>query len=534
MTLTCTLCNKSLYTEFDGTSRKQQPSRSSQNTQFIDTDHEPYIVDNGVVYCSDNCAPRELRDDPPETDPLVALVEFFHEQNTDESIEYYHNRGWTDETITDRMLGWAPPDEMKAYKHLQRRGYSNAEILSTGAFSVSETPPYTCNWRGRYIIPYFDTDGEIVYAISRSTGSKGGGAVGYDGHPQDVMNGKYAKLSQNKPFTVYTEPLYGKDKLDDLDQNYLIITEGAPDVISALQEDMPVLSPVTTSFTADQYDSLVEMLEEYPYDQIYIVPDNEPVQNDRDRSISVGLEGGLKEAAEIKYRNEEIPLEIVLPPKENEDEKVDLDNYLYDHTKKDFEKLAQSSGVDPESFDEYDEIYSSVVSKHKSLQQVQQSMNSKSGDGSQSALYSLGILDVLPPEFSAKGDRGPNPIQHTGDSRNYFSVDVVNGALIAHDFKRDTTYTPLTYILCELNERDLNSPNGSLSNREIWLAWKWAKENGVIPKNDPVPSRDLQHIAQSDLGHQPDDPNEMLPYEVYKDALGKIEEKYQIETGRNN
>lgn len=531
MTLTCTLCNISLYTEIDGRSRKQQPSQSSQNRQFI-TEEESYIIDKGVTYCSDDCAPRELRDDPPEKEPVVALVEFFHNQNTDASIQYYHNRGWTDETIEDRLLGWAPPDETLAYTHLRRKGYSNAEILSTGAFSVSETPPYTCNWRGRYIIPYFDEEGNVVYAISRSTGSEGGGAVGYDGHPADIMNGKYAKLAQNKPFTVYSEPLYGKEKLDELDEDYLIITEGAPDVISALQENMPVLSPVTTSFTADQYDSLVEILENHSYDQIYIVPDNEPVQNDRDRSISVGLEGGLKEAAEIKYRNEDIPLEIVLPPKEDEDEKVDLDNYLYNRTKEDFEQLAKSSGVDPESFDEYEEIYDSVVSKHESMKAAQQDM-SDSDNSSQSALYSLGILDVLPSQFSAKGDRGPNPIQHTGDSRNYFSVDVVNGALIAHDFKRDTTYTPLTYILCELNERDVNSPNGSLSNKEIWLAWKWAKENGIIPKNDPIPSRAIQHIAQTELGYKPDDPNEMLPYKVYTEALEKIQETYQIETGRS-
>jgi hypothetical protein len=43
-----------------------------------------------------------------------------------------------------------------------------------------------------------------------------------------------------------------------------------------------------------------------------------------------------------------------------------------------------------------------------------------------------------------------------------------------------------------------------------------------------------RHIAQTDLGYQPDDPDEMLPYKTYKDTLQKIEEKYNLETGRNS
>lgn len=535
----CVACNSLIGRDVDGSTRRTDEEMRPSSTSVLSSLKRDIVVDHGVVYCSDDCAPRELRENPPEKNPLEALVEFFHQSNTEESLEYYTEiRGWSEETVNERMLGWAPADATVAYEHLREEGYSTAEILSTGAFSHDGSPPYECYWRGRYIIPYFDKSGEVVYAVSRSTGSKGGGAVGYDGHPADIMSGKYAKLSKKNAFSVYEEPIFGLQSLSEFDEDYIVITEGAPDAISAIEEEMPVLSPVTVQFSSQQYDSVVDLIEDEDPEWVYIVPDNEPVQEsqeEREKDVSVGLEGGLKMAAELDVRELDNDISIVVPPRPEGVEKVDLDDFLQDHSKEKFEQLADTAPK-PENIEEYEEYRETVKEKYEYRQEQQE--KEYSGDGAtgenRSAMFDLGILDVLPNEFSQRGDRGPNPIQHVGDSRNYFSVDEYQGSLIAHDFKRNVTYNPLTYILCEIGERAVDDPNGPMSNREIWLCWKWCKENGILGPDDPVPSSAITHIAESDLGYDASgDEDGYVPYDIYVNVINHIESKYDINPGRS-
>jgi len=41
-------------------------------------------------------------------------------------------------------------------------GYSRKDILATGLFTEDLQPL----WQGRYVLPYFDSKGEAVYAIT--------------------------------------------------------------------------------------------------------------------------------------------------------------------------------------------------------------------------------------------------------------------------------------------------------------------------------------------------------------------------------
>ena len=95
--------------------------------------------------------------------------------------------------------------------HLMREGHDRDAILSTGLFTEDLRPL----WQGRYVLPYFDSDDNPVYAISRSTGSEGGGAVGYDGHPADGLSGKYAKPAHTKPYAHVEEPIFGLGCVED-------------------------------------------------------------------------------------------------------------------------------------------------------------------------------------------------------------------------------------------------------------------------------------------------------------------------------
>jgi hypothetical protein len=132
-------------------------------------------------------------------------VEFFHEQldrpiddhqsceradRTDTGREYFELvRGWDADTVDAKRLGWVPADPTALLDYLMCEGYDRDAILGTGLFTEDLTPL----WQGRYVFPYFDVDGRPVYAISRSTGTEGGGAAGHDGHPADFTSAKYAK-----------------------------------------------------------------------------------------------------------------------------------------------------------------------------------------------------------------------------------------------------------------------------------------------------------------------------------------------------
>lgn len=534
--ISCDACNTIIYEEISGESLSTQPiSESSIEVLSQEVHDSEYICDSGFIYCR-GCEPTELRDSPPEKSPLDALITFFYEQNTEETLQLHKDRGWSDEIVSELRLGWAPPDDpYSAYKYLEEHGYTTSEILSTGVFSNEGSPPYACLWRGRVVFPYYDENMNPIYAIAR--------AISEEGHEKDILAGKYAKLPKNKPHSTYTDSIYGEHSLSKtapIDENAVIITEGMPDAISAIDIGFPTLSPVTSEFSYDQYDEVVETLADRDFDTIYLVPDNEEVQQsqeERSTDLSVGLEGGLKTTAHIQERDIDTPIKIVQLPRPEHIEKVDLDDYLSEHSQDEFHSLLEDS-VNPTEIDEYEEIRNTIKEQIEYREQQRESSNNpKSGSGEYSAIYDLKITDVLPSQFSKKGDRGEHPIQHIGNSRNYFSVTSYKGGLIAHDFKRNVTYSPLTYVLCEIGERDLADPNGPLSNRETWLVWKWCKEQNIIGTEDPVPSKAISYIAEKHVDRytKADAAQDggMLPYDVYRDALIAIKEEYGLSPGRD-
>lgn len=74
----------------------------------------------------------------------------------------------------------------------------------------------------------------------------------------------------------------------------------------------------------------------------------------------------------------------------------------------------------------------------------------------------------------------------------------------------------------------------------IWCAWKYAKQNGYTPDDDPVPYRALLHLVR-DMGVAPEDkiPDEydpengkQLPGYAYDAALSTIENRHGLDAGR--
>jgi putative DNA primase/helicase len=59
----------------------------------------------------------------------------------------------------------------------------------------------------------------------------------------------------------------------------------------------------------------------------------------------------------------------------------------------------------------------------------------------------------------------------------------------------------------------------------IFYAWKYAKEHGYIPKNDPIPVRALNYIADKHLKYKAEK-DKPLPINVYKLVLKIVAEEY--------
>jgi len=461
-------------------------------------------------------------------DAFDAAVSYWHSQ-LDEPIDehadgdrpatardyFADGRGYDDETIDEWRLGWAPADG-GLYAHLREQGFDADTIAATGLFC--EKAPEKELWRGRYIMPYFSADGRAEYAIARCTGSKGGGAAGYDGHSEDFLAGKYAKVAHTREKVPLSEPILGLHTLAGADE--VIVAEGIADAISATEAGYAVLSPVTKEFKREHFDAVVEAVREHDVERVYVVPDAEQAsfsEIDSDDvpdepehafeaitqpAVAPGPGGGLRTANYLVEQG--IDARVVELPRPSGG-KVDLDDYIQnwttslgpvlasakrpqDHRK--FEAATATQNTDEVGTQKPEAAPAGVESR------VYSDGTSVSFDGAGSGLFELGVDDVNP-ELEA-GYRGKNPLGHTGTSENYFAVSEVGGTCFGKDYKRpgSPVYNGVTYLLVELDERPVEGPTGPLSPREAWVAWAEARKRGLLTADDAVPTKALEHIAR--------------------------------------
>jgi len=472
--------------------------------------------------------------DEPSRDRVVdafdAAVSFWHTQ-LDEPIDEHTaddvdrpvtardyfgtDRGYDDETIDEWRLGWAPPDG-GLYDHLLEQGFDAETIAATGLFC--EKAPRKELWLGRYIFPYFSADGRAEYAIARCTGSKGGGSAGYDGHGEDFLAGKYAKVAHTRENVPLSEPILGLHTLEDADE--VIVAEGIADAISATEAGYAVLSPVTKEFKREHFDAVVDAVDKHDVDRVYVVPDAEQAsfsEIDSDDvpdepkhafeaitqpAVAPGPGGGLRTANYLVEHG--IDARVVELPRPSAG-KVDLDDYIQnwqqplgptlrsakrpqDHPK--FDAATATQNTDDADTVGRENDFTADSERVSSGDTV---ASYKSGG---SALYELGVDDVNPQ--LEDGYRGKNPLGHAGSSENYFVVNEVNGTHFGKDYKRpgNPVYNGVTYLLVELDERPVEGPEGPLSPREAWLAWSEARERGLLGADDAVPTKALEHVAQ--------------------------------------
>src|SRR5699024_6184415 len=131
-----------------------------------------------------------------------------------------------------------------------------------------------------------------------------GGAVGYDGHPDDGLSGKYAKPAHTKEYAHVEEPIFGLGSVED--GQPVLLTEGIADAITAHQAGYPCLSPVTTQFKHEAREALREVLDAHDVPRASVVQDAERPSSDLDENdrlsltqVGEGLRGALDTAAHL-------------------------------------------------------------------------------------------------------------------------------------------------------------------------------------------------------------------------------------------
>lgn len=473
-------------------------------------------------------------DRSPAFEAFADAVKFFHEQvdrpiddhqsgghtdRPDTGREYFERvRGWDTEIVDAKCLGWAPADETALLDYLMGEDYDRDAILGTGLFTEDLTP----FWQGRYVFPYFDVDGRPVYAISRSTGSEGGGAAGYDGHPADFMSGKYAKPAHTKEYVAVDEPIYGLETVESGEP--VLVTEGIADAITAHECGYACISPVTTQFKHRDRERLVDILEDRDVERVYVVQDAERPTSDLDddgrltvEQFGLGVKGAVVTADYLADHG--VDARVAELPRPGLD-KVDLDDYL-GMWARDLSAVLSSAkpAADHPAHDP----------RETALQTAVENRTTVASNGRSSALFDLDITDVTDLSW---GYRGPSPLGHHGQSENYFVL--AESASVAYDHKYKVAYNALTYLLCEAGVRAPSSPNGSLDDGELFAAWRHAKRHGLIPEDDPIPHAALRYVAVENdyFAREEIEDGWRLPSHAYRRALDHVRNEHGVDPGR--
>jgi len=179
--------------------------------------------------------------------------------------EYLAERGFVPETIASWRLGYAPDDWYVLSEFLKKRGYTDAEIVSSGLVVENERKgsaqiaKYYDRFRNRIIFPLSDLNGQVVgFAgrvlpasnASRSDAGRPGGLSG--GGASAKASAGQAKYINSPQTPIYDKSrmLYGLDKakIEIRAKDFCIIVEGYTDVMMSHQAG--IKNTVASSGTA--------------------------------------------------------------------------------------------------------------------------------------------------------------------------------------------------------------------------------------------------------------------------------------------
>ncbi|MFX0199710.1 MAG: CHC2 zinc finger domain-containing protein [Candidatus Hodarchaeota archaeon] len=235
---------------------------------------------------------------------LTEAARYYHEnlKANQEMADHLHDHyGLDDDTILSHILGYATGTGLIDY--LTSKQFTLEEMVNAGIV-VQAVGGHVEFFNGRLVFPYW-RGGHVVYMIGRQTKYT---------PSQPWEKPKYRKL----PSTGLVENKYfiGEDTIREAKE--IIVAEGVTDALAAIQAGFSCISPVTTRFRKEDVPRLLELTSNAG--SIVLVPDNEESR--------AGMTGALDTAAELEKAGRMV--HIVLLPRDEGQEKMDLNEYLRD------------------------------------------------------------------------------------------------------------------------------------------------------------------------------------------------------------
>ncbi len=153
------------------------------------------------------------------------------------ALTYLEQRRLSPEIMKQFGLGYASQFRDDLYKHLQKQGFSNQELLDCGLLleDKKRQGEYYDRFFNRVMFPIFDVHGKVIAF---------GGRVMGDGQP------KYLNSPETKLFDK-SRNLYGLNIARKSRENYMIVVEGYMDVIALHQAGFDnAIASLGTAFTS--------------------------------------------------------------------------------------------------------------------------------------------------------------------------------------------------------------------------------------------------------------------------------------------
>jgi hypothetical protein len=280
----------------------------------------------------------------PETEKIFTVIDLiicqYQKQMTDEHYDFLFKKyGWTKEQIILERIGYSGSDPQNSLSEF----FDKDDFLKSGLYYQYGQDPKPI-YQHRYVFPYI-IGGRVKYSIGRMT----------DKTPQikDRTPSKYVKHLIHTDNHNYVSKCIKNEILRyQVNQDYIIISEGIADYYSLKFNGYNTISAVTTSFKNDDYGRIKEICSRVG--TVYICNDNEENK------------AGLKGAERIAIHLLEIginPLIILLPIPPDE-KKMDVAEFFRTKSPDDFEQVKQKSQsfIDMKLFEIPTDIDKSILS----------------------------------------------------------------------------------------------------------------------------------------------------------------------------
>lgn len=165
-----------------------------------------------------------------------AATFFYHQLRSEqgrEGMEYFKNRGLSDDIIKRFGLGYALKYSNSLYTYLRSKGYEDDILKETGLIKYSEKGVYDAFWN-RVMYPIMDNSNRVI---------------GFGGRVLGDAKPKYINSPETKIFDK-SRNLYGLNIARSTRKNAFIICEGYMDVIALHQAGFDnAVAALGTAFT---------------------------------------------------------------------------------------------------------------------------------------------------------------------------------------------------------------------------------------------------------------------------------------------